>query len=202
MKFRKLALAILVMSLIGGATAGASEVFQTWRGKQVRVTVNGTQLDKSGMMIDGELYVPVKSLSGVLQALIRTEPDAVYIDKPNAHLLMLEVKPKSMTGSRKVQDGKWKTGNYEFSVLVNVDNMRTTFHSTKVEIADPSGRVLAEEITENDDKQSIRKEFMYLTNPFKIHFKTAGAHKVRLFIKPSKDAAYELIGERTIEVEK
>lgn len=198
MKVRKLALSILALALVGGATAGASEAVQYFKGKQVRVEVNGKPIDGGGLQIDGEIYLPVRALTGTLQALIRSDADGLHIDKPNAHLLVLMTRPKNASTPLA---GKLNLTTYEFSVLVQVDNMRTNVHSTKVAIFDPAGEVLDEQVVLNESNE-IRKEFMYITNPFKIHFRSAGDYKVRFYIKQSKDSDYELISEKAIVAEK
>lgn len=191
MKFRNLALSILALALVGGATAGASEAVQTWKGKLIRVEVNEAQLDGGGLMIDGKAYLPVRALTGTLQALIRTEADAVHIYKPNVHLLLFTGPMNAMKPF-----GDVYLGTHEFSVLVQVDNMKTKVHEIRVTVVDPSGKVVDEQEFGMTDEN--RSSFWLRTAPFKIDFNATGQYKVKFHIKQSKDADYELISEKAM----
>lgn len=190
MKFRNLALSILALALVGGATAGASEAVQTWRGKLIRVDVNEAQLDGGGLMIDGKAYLPVRALSEKLQVLLRTESDKVHIYKPNAHLLLF-------TGPRNAMKpfGDVYLGTYEFSVLAQVDNMKTKIHELRITVVDPNGQTVDKQDFEMTDDAS---SFWLVTAPFKIDFKSTGQYKVKFHTKQSRDAEYELISEKAI----
>jgi len=197
MKFRKLALTILALALVGGATAGASDAVRTWKGQSIRVEVNGTPIKGGGILIDGEAYVPVKSLSDTLQAFIRTDSDAVYIDKPNVHLLVYSEKGLLFWKSE-TTFGQVVLGTHEFRVHAQVDNVGTKVQSLKTAIVNPNGKTLdAQEFALDPEKQN--REIWYTTpNPFKINFDVPGQYLVKFYIKAADKSEYELVGEKAI----
>lgn len=195
MKIRNLALCILAFSLIGGATAGANEALQTWKGKKIRVAVNGSELADGGIQIDGKTYLPIRAMADTLQTLIRAESDTVHIYKPNVHLLLFTGTKNSMAPF-----GEVLLGTYEFSVLAQVDNVMSKVHSLKTTIADPSGQTVDTQVYKMTNEN--REMFWYTTSPFKINFKTTGQYKVKFYIKQSDDSEFELISEKAILAKK
>ncbi|TLS48282.1 hypothetical protein FE782_31550 [Paenibacillus antri] len=191
MKIRNIALGILALTLIGGATAGADEVMQTWKGKKVRVVVNEAELDGGGIQIDGKTYLPIRALSDTLQALIKAESDTVHINKPNVHLLLF-------TGDRNAMKpfGNVYQGTYDFSVFVQVDNLRTKAHSIKTTVVDPQGQTVDALVYKMTDEN--RENFWYATSPFKIDFKSTGQYKIKFYIKQTEDSEFELLSEKAI----
>jgi len=191
MKIRNIALGVLALSLVGGATAGADEVIQTWKGKKVRVEVNGSELDGGGIQIDGKTYLPIRALSDTLQALLKADADAVHINKPNVHLLLY-------TGDKNAMKpfGNVYQGSYEFSVFVQVDNLQTKAHSLKTTVVDPQGQTVDTLVYKMTDES--KDNFWYATSPFKIDFKSTGQYKVRFYIKQTENSDFELLSEKAI----
>jgi len=194
--FRKLALSILAMALIGGATAGASDVIRTWKGKAVRVEVNGSPV-KGGLEIDGEIYVPLSALSETLQAFVRTESDTVYIDKPNAHLMVLSEKGILFWRSEQTF-GEVVLGTHEFKVHVQVDNVRSKVYSLKTAVVAPNGSVLDEQEYVLEPEHRNRNAIWY-TNLFRISFDTPGQYMVKFYMKTdSENSSYFLVSQKAI----
>ncbi|HZG75318.1 MAG TPA: copper amine oxidase [Paenibacillus sp.] len=191
MKIRNIALGVLALSLVGGATAGADEVIQTWKGKKVRVEVNGSELDGGGIQIDGKTYLPIRALSDTLQALLKANPDGVHINKPNVHLLLY-------TGDKNAMKpfGNVYQGTHEFAVFVQVDNLQTKAHSLKTTVVDPQGQTVDTLVYKMTDEN--RDNFWYATSPFKIDFKSTGQYKVRFYIRQTEDSEFELLSEKAI----
>jgi len=193
MKIRKIALCVLALTLVGGATAGASEVIQTWKGKRIGVSVNDSPLDGGGIQIDGRTYVPLRSISNTLQALIKLDPstDAVHIYKPNVHLMLF-------TGDKNAMKpfGNVYQGTYEFFVFAQVDNLETKVHSIKTAVVDPSGQTVDTQVYDLSD--DTKDTFWYTTAPYKIDFKSTGEYKVQFFIRQSEEQNFELVSEKAI----
>jgi len=191
MKIRNIALCILALSLAGGATAGAEDMIQTWKGKKVRVVANGSEVEAGGLQIDGRTYLPVRALSDTLQALIKADGDAIHIYKPNVHLLLF-------TGDKNAMKpfGNVFLGTYEFYVFAQVDNLKTRAHSIKTTVVDPSGVTLDTQVYKMTEDN--RDMFWYTTSPFKIDFKSTGQYKVRFYIKQSEDNEFVLLSEKAI----
>ena len=199
MNIRKLALSILALALIGGATAGASDVIRTWKGKAVRVEVNGSPVQGGGLLIDGEIYVPLGALSESLQAFVRTDEDTVYIDKPNAHLLVFSEKGILFWRSEQTF-GEVILGKYEFKVHAQVDNVRSKVYSLKTAVVDPNGKTLDEQEHVLEPEHRNRDVIWYTTpNLFKISFNTPGQYMVKFYMKTdSEKSDYFLVGEKAI----
>ncbi|MCI3921475.1 copper amine oxidase N-terminal domain-containing protein [Paenibacillus sp. TRM 82003] len=193
MKIRNIALCMLALSLLGGAAAGAEEALQTWKGKKVRVTVNGSELEGGAIQIDGRTYLPLSSISNKLQASLNVDAsgETVHINKPNVHLLLL-------TGDKnKPYFGKVYQGNHEFYVFAQVDNLKTKVHSIKTAVVDPKGQTVDSQVYKLTEE--IKDELLwYSTNPFKIDFKSTGEYTVKFYIKQTEDRDYELVSEKAI----
>jgi hypothetical protein len=193
MRIRNIALCVLALSLIGGAAAGAEEVLQTWKGKKVRVTVNGNELNGDALQIEGRTYLPIRPLADTLQALIKldTSSDSVHIYKPNVHLLLF-------TGDKNAMKpfGNVLQGSYEFFVFAQVDNLKTRAHSLKTAVVDPNGQTVETQVYKLSD--DVKDVFWYTTSAFKIDFKSTGQYKVKFYIKQSEDQEYELLSEKAI----
>ncbi len=191
MRIRNIAIGVLALSLLGGATAGAEEVIQTWKGKKISVQVNGAELDGGGIQIEGKTYLPIRALSDTLQALLKSDGDAVHINKPNVHLLLY-------TGDKNAMKpfGNVYQGTYDFSVFVQVDNLQTKAHSLRTTVVDPSGQTVDTVVYKMTDEN--RDNFWYATTPFKIDFKSTGQYKVKFYIRQTETSDYELLSEKAI----
>lgn len=191
MKIRRIALCILALSIVGGATAGATEVIQTWRGKKVSVAVNGSELEGGGVQIDGRTYLPIRALSDKLQVMIKSNSDQVHIYKPNVHLLLF-------TGDKNAMKpfGNVYQGSYEFFVFAQVDNLKTKAHSIKTTVVDPNGQTVDTQVYKLSD--DIKDMFWYTTSAFKINFTSTGQYKVQFFMKQTEDQEFELVSEKAI----
>jgi hypothetical protein len=193
MRIRNIALCVLALSLIGGAAAGAEEALQTWKGKKVRVTVNGNDLDGGAIQIDGRTYLPIRPLADTLQALIKSDSnaDSVHIYKPNVHLLLF-------TGDKNAMKpfGNVYQGSYEFFVFAQVDNLKTKAHSLKTTVVDPSGQTVETQVYKLSD--DVKDVFWYTTSAIKIDFKSTGQYRVKFYIKQTEDQEFELLSEKAI----
>jgi phosphoribosylformylglycinamidine (FGAM) synthase PurS component len=193
MRIRNIALWALALSLVGGATVGADELIHTWKGKKIRITVNGNELDGGAVQIEGKTYVPIRPLSDTLQALIKfdSNTDSVHIYKPNVHLLLF-------TGDKNAMKpfGNVYQGSYEFFVFAQVDNLKTKVHSIKTTVVDPNGQTVESQVYKLSD--DIRDVFWYTTSAIKIDFKHTGQYKVKFSIKQTENNDYELLSEKAI----
>lgn len=193
MNIRKMLLCALALSMVGGATIGANEAYQTWKGKKVRVTINGDEISGGALQIDGKTYLPLRSVSDTLQALIKVDSNSetVNIYKPNVHLLPFYGDKNAMKPF-----GTVKKGQYEFFVFAQVDNLRTKARSIKTTIVDPNGETVETQVYKlSDDTGDV---FWYTTSPIKMDFKLTGQYKVKFYIKQMEDSEYELVSEKAI----
>lgn len=192
MKIRNVILGILAASLLTGAVVGANETVQTWKGKAVRVTVNGNDLDGGGIRIDGKTYVPVNGLTNTLQAIITEDSNSVHIDKPNVHLFLFSLEKNAMKPFSRVYQGR-----NDFYVFVQVDNVKRKVHSIKTAVVDPKGQIVDSQVhlmtEENRDNM-----LWYTTEQFKIDFNLTGEYKVKFYLKQTEDHEFELLSEKAI----
>ncbi len=191
MNLRKLLIGLLVLSLVGGATAGANELVQTWKGKKIRISVNGTDIPGGGLSIDGRTFIPLRPLSDTLQASTETEGDSLFIYKPNVHLFLFSGDRNAMKPFGNVYQGR-----YEFFVFAQVDNLKTNVHAIRTTVVDPNGQTVESQVYKfsNDSME----EFWYTTAPIKLDFKLTGQYKIRFSIKQAEDSDYELLSEKAI----
>ncbi|WP_274361608.1 copper amine oxidase [Paenibacillus thermotolerans] len=192
MKIRRMLLCAIALSMVGGASIGANEALQTWKGKKVRVTVNGDDISGGALQIDGKTYIPLRS--DTLQALVKNDPnsDAIHIYKPNVHLFLFYGDKNAMKPfgyAKKGQSG-------EFFVFAQVDNLQTKVRSIKTVVADPNGETVESQVYKLEDGAS--DSFWHVTSPIKMEFKLSGQYKVKFYIKQSEDSDFELVSEKAI----
>ncbi|WP_199617744.1 stalk domain-containing protein [Paenibacillus alkalitolerans] len=197
MNIRKLLLCALALSVIGGASAGANEAYQSLKAKKVRMTVNGQELSGGALLsIDGKTYVPLRSVSDTLQALIKSDSasESIHIYKPNVHLLLFTGDKNGMLAFGKVN----KRGVYEFNVQAQVDNLQTKAHSIKTTVVDPDGQTVETQVYKLLDGDVRDGVFWYTTSPIRLDFKLSGQYKVKFYIKQAEDSEFELVSEKAI----
>jgi hypothetical protein len=190
MNTRKLLISIILLSLVGGATAGATQVLQTWKGKEVRIFVNNEEIAE-GILIEGRTFVPVRPLSDTLQASIQVDKEDIHIYKPNVHLFLFSGDRTAMKPFGNVYQGR-----YEFFVFAQVDNLKTQVHSIRTSVIDPRGQTVEAQIFRFTNES--REEFWYTTAPIKLDFKLIGEYKVRFSMKSAEESEYELLSEKSI----
>ena len=190
MKIRNIAICAIAVSLFGGTAVGAEELFQTFKGKRIPVTINGEAISDGGLVIDGKTYIPLQS--NALQAMVQTDANGVHIFKPNVHISLFT--SDKLIPFQSVVQGKW-----DFIVLAQIDNVKTKVHSLQVAIIDPSGeKVESQEVPLTEGKDA----FWFTSSPIKMEFQKTGQYKVQLLMKPTKEGSYQLLAEKILESKK
>lgn len=188
MKFRKILLCALALSIVGGATVAASEVWKT-----VRIKVNDVEIAE-GLNVEGKTYVPLRSVADTLQALIKVDSssDTVHIFKPNVHLFLF-------TGDKNAMKpfGNVYQGQYKFVVFAQVDNLMTKANSIKINVTDPNGQTLKSVVAPLAGDQG--DNFWYVSSEINVDFRTTGQYKVKFFIQQTPESNYELVSEKAIQ---
>ncbi|AJS57816.1 copper amine oxidase [Paenibacillus sp. IHBB 10380] len=180
MRWKKIMISTLVLSLMGGSLLFADSVSQ-----KVGLWVNGQEVQDGGYMINGKTYVPVREFNGVVNW--SSENNEVKFLKPNVHIFLF----KGDTVFGNVNKGKLK-----FSVFSQVDGLTTNIASVKVAITDPAGNML--DIQSQDLSSDQKDNFWFRTYDFTYDFKTTGKYTIGFYIKVSKNAEYQLVTQKII----
>ena len=185
MKVKKLLVLVVLLSLWGGTMMFADSVSQ-----KVRVIVNGSELKETGVLTDGNTYLPLRQIADTLQSLITWDEASkkVTLNKPNVHMFTFNDKANPFGG---VTKGSAIT----FSVWAQVDSLYTNISAIKVSIVDPYGRedaIQTQEIAEKKDN------FWFKTKEIKYNFDVAGNYAIRMYMKPSDSNSWSIVSEKLI----
>ncbi|BBH21163.1 hypothetical protein Back11_25080 [Paenibacillus baekrokdamisoli] len=184
MKFRKLLILLLVMSLWGGTMMFADSASQ-----KVRVIVNGSELDDAGLFADGKTYLSVRQVANSLQALVFWDEAAkkVTVFKPNVHMFLFQ--------DTTIFGNVVKGNRISFKVFAQVDNLMTDIAAVKISIFDPNGE---EKLIQAKNVSIDKDNFWYRTDDINYSFDTAGKYTIRFFMKVTASDDWKLVSEKTI----
>ncbi|OAB46519.1 copper amine oxidase [Paenibacillus antarcticus] len=180
MRWKKIVMSTLVLSLMGGSLLFADSV-----NEKVRLWVNGHEVQEGGYIIDGKTYVPIRSFEGLVN-WIPTNNQVKFL-KPNVHIFLF----KGDTIFGNVNKGKLK-----FNVFSQVDNLVDSVVAVKVAITDPSG--VQKDIQTQELESDSKDNFWFRTDDFTYDFKTSGKYTIGFFIKLSKNSEFELVSQKVI----
>jgi len=180
MRWKKIVMSTLVLSLMGGSLLFADSV-----NEKVRLWVNGQEVQDGGYIIDGKTYVPIRSFEG----LVNWSPTNYQVKfiKPNVHIFLF----KGDTIFGNVNKGKLK-----FNVFSQVDNLVDSVVAVKVAITDPSG--VQKDIQTQELANDSKDNFWFRTDDFTYDFKTTGKYMIGFYIKLSKNSEFELVTQKVI----
>ena len=192
MKLRKLLLSGFVLTLLGTATVMADDAYETFSGKRLGLFVDGEKSAATAIQVDDQTMLPLHAVEGAMQAIVAVDPtyNTVNVYKPNVHLSLFEVVKDTMRPFGNVSVGK-----YDFVVFAQVDSLKTSIHSFKVDIVDPFGKVVesrSKELTEQKDN------FWYTTPTIRLEFKHKGKYMVKFYMKHTKDSEFSLVSQKAI----
>lgn len=184
MKFRRLLVLLLVMSLWGGTMMFADSAAQ-----KVRVILNGTELDDAGIMSEGKTYLAIRQLANTLQSIVVWDENAkkVSIFKPNVHMFLFQ--DSTIFGNVN------KGNKYTFKVFAQVDSLTTDIAAVKVSIFDPEG---AEKVIQSENEKISKDNFWFRTGDVKYNFDQAGKYAVRFYMKLNAGDDWKLVSEKVI----
>ncbi|WP_219836397.1 stalk domain-containing protein [Paenibacillus sp. R14(2021)] len=184
MKFRKLLILSLVLSLWGGTM-----LFADGASQRIRVIVNGSELDDAGIFTDGKTYLSVRQVASTLQALVNWDDNAkkVTIYKPNVHMFLFQ--------DTTIFGNVWKGDRISFKVFAQIDNLLTAISAVKVTITDPSG---VEQTIQSKNVTVDKDNFWYRTDDFNYSFSTAGKYTIRFYLKAAGSDDWQGVSEKTI----
>ncbi|WP_274651792.1 stalk domain-containing protein [Paenibacillus humicola] len=185
MKFRKILILLLVMSLWGGTMIFADSAAQ-----KIRVIVNGSTLDDSGLIVDGKTYLPIRQIADTLQSLIvwDDEGKTATLFKPNVHMFLFQ-------DDKKIFGNVTAGSKITFNVFAQIDNLTTDISGVKVSLFDPSG---TETIIQSENEKTEKDNFWYKTNDITYTFNSPGKYVIRFFMKINPNDDWRVVSEKTI----
>ncbi|WP_037289693.1 copper amine oxidase [Saccharibacillus sacchari] len=178
MRWKRIAVCTLALSLLSGSVAFADSAFQ-----KIRVLINGSAVSTGGYLIDGTTYVPVREFDGLAEYNDNTR--TVTFTKPNVDIFLF----KGDTPFGNVSVGKLK-----FYIFSQIDNLNTDIEAVKVAIRNPSGEV---KDIQSQELSSRKDNFWFKTYDFTYDFSRAGKYYVEFYIKKS-GGSYSMVAQKTI----
>jgi hypothetical protein len=184
MKFRKVVILLLLLSLWGGTIMFADSAVQ-----KVRVLINGIEQDGGGIMTDGKTYLPLRQLATSMQAIIEWDAQnkRATVYKPNVHMFLFQNNAVFGNVSKGYQ-GKFK-------VFAQLDNLKTDVVAVKVSIFDPSGK---EKVIQTETVNTSKDNFWYATDEIDYKFEASGKYPIRFYLKMKGSEEWTAVSEKLI----
>ncbi|MBW7473598.1 copper amine oxidase N-terminal domain-containing protein [Paenibacillus oenotherae] len=184
MKFRKLLILLLVMSLWGGTMLFADAAVQ-----KIRVIVNGSELDDAGLFTDGKTYLSIRQIANTMQSIVSWDESSkkVTVYKPNVHMFLFQ--------DNTIFGNVTKGNRISFKVFAQIDNLLTDISAVKVSIFDPDGK---EELIQSEKVSNKNDNFWYRTDDINYTFSSSGKYTIRFYMKSNASDDWKLISEKTI----
>lgn len=189
MKFgKKFAAIALISSILGGSLLASAPMVGAESADKIEVKLDGRVVSDSGVVVDGRAYVSVRQLQDTLRAFVHWDSAnrRVTINKPNINLLLFQ---------DKTPFGKVQVGKTEFSVLAQVDSLKTDVDAIRLTITDPQGRT--SQIQESS-LNTNQDNFWFRSHDYKYDFKSKGDYTIKCFLK-QKNGDYTLLAEMKVE---
>lgn len=185
MKWKKTLVLVMLLSVWGGTMMFADSVSQ-----KVRVIVNGSELRESGVLMDGNTYLPLRQIADTLQSLIIWDEASkkVTLNKPNIHMFTFNDKAIPFGVVIKGSEAK-------FSVYAEVDSLSASIEAFKFSIVDPYGR---EKTIQTEEISPKKDYFAFRTKEIKYDFDATGSYAIRMHMKPSGSDSWSIVSEKLI----
>jgi hypothetical protein len=203
MKVKRLIVFVLILALSGTATAFSSDIYEWYKGKNVKIMVNGEELDTQGVMIQFENEVktmlPLRDIANTLQAMVKwdEEEQTVHLYKPNVHIsLTTQFKDGTLGTFGKV----FHRQKFDFFIFAQIDSLLTPIESLKFEIVDPLGRMVYEH--EHLLSRQETGDVLWVRSPnINLEFRQLGDYIVKVYMKLDKNNNYDLVSEKVFNSE-
>ncbi|GGN96164.1 hypothetical protein [Saccharibacillus kuerlensis] len=178
MRWKRIAVCALALSLLSGSAAFADSAFQ-----KIRVLINGSAVSSGGYLIDGTTYVPVREFDGLAEYNDNTK--TVTFTRPNVDIFLF----KGDTPFGNVSVGKLK-----FYIFSQIDSLNTDINAVKVSIRNPSGEVRD---IQSQELKSRKDNFWFKTYDFTYDFNRTGKYYVEFYIRKG-NTAYTKVAQKAI----
>ncbi|NIK75788.1 flagellar hook assembly protein FlgD [Paenibacillus castaneae] len=184
MRFRKVAILLIVLSLWGGTMLFADSASQ-----KVRVFINGIEQDDGGLVADGKTYLPLRQLASSMQAIVEwdNQNKRATLYKPNVHMFLF----RNNTVFGNVNKGYQGS----FKVFAQIDNLKTDITAVKISIFDPNGK---EKVIQTGNVNPTSDNFWYATEDIEYKFESSGKYPIRFFVKTKGSDEWTVISEKII----
>ncbi|MDQ8733527.1 stalk domain-containing protein [Paenibacillus sp. LHD-38] len=184
MKFRKVAILLLLLSLWGGTMLFADSATQ-----RVRVFINGAEQDDGGLVTEGKTYLPLRQLATSMQAIVEWDNQSkrAIVYKPNVHMFLFQNNAVFGNVARGYQA--------KFKVFAQIDNLKTDIVAVKVSIFDPNGR---EKVIQTESVNTSKDNFWYATDEIEYKFESSGKYPIRFFLKLKGYDEWTAVSEKLI----
>lgn len=184
MKFRKVVILLLLLSLWGGTMLFADSATQ-----KVRVIINGIEQDDGGLVADGRTYLPLRELATSMQAIVEwdNQNKRATVYKPNVHMFLFR--------NNTVFGNVTKGYQGSFKVFAQIDNLKTDIVAVKVSIFDPGGK---EKVIQTGNVNPTNDNFWYATEDIEYKFESSGKYPIRFFIKTTASDDWTPVSEKII----
>lgn len=180
MKWRRVGVLVVILSLMSGTL-----IFADSANQRVKLSINGSEIEDGGYLIDGKTYVPVREVNGLIEYNEATKK--VTYNQPNVHMFLF------------TEDGVFgdvkKTGKLKFNVFSQIDNLKVNISAVRVSITAPNGTSTT---IQSKDIKSKLDNFWFRTEDFTYDFKTTGQYKVQFYMKQGN--SFSLVAEKGINV--
>ncbi|WP_379154356.1 hypothetical protein [Paenibacillus sp. sgz5001063] len=183
---KKLVFSTLCLTVISGGTL----LYAASGKSDIAVYLNNVLQKQSGLLSEGEPYLSMEQLPENLHALMFWDESAkeVRIYKPNVNMVLLDDQGKIFG---KVRSEESST----FSVLVQVDHLRTEISDLKITITDPLNK------TATIDNQAIKEKkesFWFKSAEYSYAFKEKGNYMIQVYVKDSSSKSWSIVSEMQI----
>ncbi|WP_168122006.1 stalk domain-containing protein [Paenibacillus sp. HB172176] len=185
MKFKKIAVILVLLSVWGG-----SMIFADAAAQKVRVMLNGVEQSGSGAMLEGKTYLPLRQLATALGAIVEWDDASktAIVYKPNVHMFVYDDSKPFGVVNKGYSAKKLK-------VFSQIDNLKTDISSVKVTITDPYGSeqvIQTKSITENKDN------FWFITEEMDYKFDSTGIYTIQFYMQSSDTKEWNVVSEKQI----
>ncbi|WP_256761580.1 copper amine oxidase [Cohnella sp. WQ 127256] len=186
MKFRKLILLTLSLSLIFGSVAYADSVSQ-----KLKVWINKKESDSS-ITVDNKTYISSQIVSDKLQAILLQDDKKISIFKPNVHMV-------TSYDTTIFADVK-KNEKAKFMAFIQVDSLKVDINAYKLTIADPYGDETQIISVKSGDSEfpDGKSDFWTTIKDISYKFDSVGTYTLRFWMKPVGESDFQVVSEKTI----
>jgi hypothetical protein len=198
MKFKRMIILILMLSLIGTATVFANEL-----GRTINLNINGKKVNSSAFSVDNRSMVPIGEVSGSLGLITKWNAFTQTLDiyKPNVHITLYDAKNFKVDSFNRITGSPFGIvyeGSQSFAVHAQIDNLLTEIHSFQITITDPGDKTVYS--SPEEKLKGYRESLWYLIRSINIDFAETGKYTVNFLVKPTENSEFIAVSQKTVSV--
>lgn len=183
---KKLIISTLCLMVISGGTL----LYAASGKSDIAVYLNNVLQKQSGLLSEGEPYLSIEQLPENLHAVLSWDESAkeVRIYKPNVNMVLLDDQGKIFG---KVRSAASST----FSVLLQVDHLKTEISDLKITITDPLNKTVT---VDNQAIKEKKESFWFKSVEYSYMFNEKGNYMIQVYIKDSSSKSWFIVSEMQI----